>query len=237
MRVMAMLWRRGTGWAQLPMEAGDELVTRRQAAEILGVSARRLSTLVMEGKLWAYQGVPGRSGSAMTFRLSHVTAWGRKAERAARRAAHEKGARERREPVNVWEERGIGPMNPREPSARTEKSYGEFYSSRQAAMRLGIRVGTLKELRKRGRLQGYTRRKKGAELEPMQETRGHTWWFYRKADVEELLADPGYREMRRRYRARIQAAIPSDVELERQFEACAAIARENARRREREDWG
>jgi phage terminase Nu1 subunit (DNA packaging protein) len=224
-------------WAELPMEPGDELVTRNRAAELLRVSPRRVSTLVMEGKLWGYQGVPGRNGSQMHFRVSHLISHAGREERAGRRAANEKGIRERREPVNAWEARGIGPMNPREPSARTEHNYGEFYTSRQAAMRLGIRVGTLKELRKRGRLQGYTRRKKNAELEPMSETRGRTWWFYRKDDVEELLADPGYREMKRRYRARMQATIPTDEELERQLEECVAIARENARRRERIEYG
>jgi hypothetical protein len=221
-------------WAAEPLAEGDELITRQQAAEVLGVSPRRVSMLVTQGRLWAEQEIPGRSGSRMWFRLSHVTAYWNRPERIEHRRRHDKGVRDLHEPVSLWEERGIGPLNPREQSARTLKDYGEFYTSRQVAILLGIGVGTLKELRKRGRLQGYTRERKNGPLEPAKSTRGRTWWFYRKADVDALLADPIYCEMTRRYRKRIEAAIPNDADIMAILDAGVATARENARRRERE---
>src|SRR5688500_9055052 len=89
--------------------------------------------------------------------------------------------------------------------AANPERFGEYYTTRQVAILLGVNPSRVRELRLTNRLQGYQRpvrnkiiRRKGS-TEHKEPSTGHRWWFFKKTDVDNLLLDTTYTHHRRGY--------------------------------------
>ncbi len=225
-------------WAQLPMDPDDQLVSTQEAATLMGVSPRRICVLITQGRLWGYQRLPGVMGSPIYLRLSHVTAYVNRKDHVRRREAYEKSRIAPSGIAKGWEEMGIPDVDRRESSAHTVRDYGDYYTARQAGKVLGIGIQGVRSLRERGRLVGYLKAPGKRVKEPAREARGSAWWFYRKEEVDALSLDASYCKHQNAYKRGVANSVPSGEDLERQLDACHAVARENARRRARQgvEW-
>jgi hypothetical protein len=193
-----LLW----GWHRARIEAppGDRLISRAEAAFLLDIAPHRISVLVSQGKLHSWQTHPGRPGCRLWLSERQVIRYRDDPERLRRRDAALRGRgdaatswRDVEEAwpgrVDAWQEwKGLAGRAP-----GRERDHGEFFSTRQAAEALGVTKGTVGKLRKRGRLPGH-------HMKPTSGRTGVQWWFYRKDDVYDLLADRTYLDGRRRYR-------------------------------------
>lgn len=181
---------------------GDRLISRREAAGMLGVCEPRVSVLVAEGRLFGWQSLPGKPGCRLWLSERQVLRYRDDRERATRRARQRGGnslqiasgelpnANWPEGWTNGWlwkRDHGLDEYE------GEERDHGEFYSTKQAAQALGVTRGAVGKLRKRGRLQGYrAKTSRGPSV--------HQWWFYRKDEVEGLLADHVYQDGRARCR-------------------------------------
>jgi hypothetical protein len=206
-------------------------MTAREAAETLEVTPDRVGELVETGMLPAYQRRPGKRGSRLWLPSYYVMALAERPEHLERReryAAGAEGAASRLVPE--WEEKDLSAYDPYQPSPLTEHDYGEFYTARQAALLLGITVGSVRRLRKRGRLTGYHRKRyphRDRYRGPIY-TVGRQWWFFRKEEVRALMADPAYR---RRRQIQAESRTVEAREIEAWFERTQGRRGEGARGR------
>lgn len=72
-----------------------------------------------------------------------------------------------------------------------KRNHGEYYSTRQVANLLGVAKPTVLCLMRRGRLTGHRVNKKPTAYRP--------WWFFKRSDVDALLADPQYNRNHKRW--------------------------------------
>src|SRR5439155_6727080 len=116
------------------------LITTAQAAAMLGVTPRTVLIYVLSGRLFAWQKEIGKCGCRVYFSQDQVMRYAddpRRLERRARwdRYVEAKETGELGETAMVsWERFGIEPQSLREPSAYTERNYGEYYTQRQVAL-------------------------------------------------------------------------------------------------------
>lgn len=80
----------------------------------------------------------------------------------------------------------LEPKHWRSSSRHLDKDRGEFFTTRQAALALGVSPKAVASLRIRGRLPAFRRPRE------KRTGNGNQWWFYRKDDVYNLLADGEY---------------------------------------------
>jgi excisionase family DNA binding protein len=161
-------------------------MTTKEAAFYLEVGTERVAELARRGLLPCRQARPGRKGRPLWFRADQLAAYRYRKDRLTRRERWQKGRERARKPEEPgWEphDKGvyIAPYNPADPSPLTERSYGEFYTVRQAAQKLGVSPGLVRRCVKSGRLPGWkkpeTKHHKG----------GARWWFIRKEDLHEYM--------------------------------------------------
>lgn len=90
------------------------------------------------------------------------------------------------------EDWGIEPHDPRGESRATRKNHGDYLTTKQTALALGVAPSSVRNLMLRGRLQGHQLRPKkpGSAKNP--------YWFFKRQDVDNLLADPAYRRNSKR---------------------------------------
>jgi hypothetical protein len=209
LKISVELWRHDlrhpTYFTELVPGKGDRLITRREAARILGCSEPRVSEMVIRGYLFGYKEYPGKPGCPLFLserQIERVASDPDRLERKARRVKNRQdedveetpGARSSR----LWRrDNGI----PRDPGT-DRKDHGDFYSTGQAAETLRISRTALSRLRKRGKLRGYRHPIKIGRLEDRR------WWFYRKEDIDKLAADPEYIRLRDRGKACSPAPEP-----------------------------
>jgi hypothetical protein len=178
----------------------DILVTRAEAANMLGISAKMVGNLVRKGRLFGWQEEPGKPHSPLFLSGNQVVRYRDDPDRQKRSAA---AKRERRPPSplgqetngELWlEENGMADGIRLASKSNMDRQHGDFLNTQQAAKLLGITPKSLCNLRARGRIAGYQRprikRDKG----------GHKWWFYRREDVDRLLLDREYKRNRDRGR-------------------------------------
>jgi predicted XRE-type DNA-binding protein len=178
----------------------DLLITPVEAARMLGVSQPLISNLVRRGRLFGWQEHPGKQGSRLWLSGNQVQRYANDPERLKRREAHKRGQREpsptgQETNDEIWrEDVGLADGVQFSLKSTVQRDYGEFFNTRQAAKALGVSKGAVGALRERGRLSGYQkpRNKKDGG--------GTKWWFYRKDDVYNLLADGEYLRNRNRGR-------------------------------------
>ena len=181
---------------------GDRLITRKEAAEILGVHPVRVSAMVKRGQLFGWQEDIGKQGSRLwlserqvnrvgctEFRLEAKRRWAESDRRL------NSGEVERSQ-VRKWEAQGISEYRWTDEGGTRERNHGEYYNTRQAALLLGVSVQRVAQLRKQRRLSGYQR--------PLGKNRyeRRRWWFYLKEEVHRLRDDPEYRRRQKAYRER-----------------------------------
>lgn len=180
-------------------ELGDRpRITAEQAAARLGISRRRLSFIVGEGRLTVWQKHPNRRGSRLYFSPNVVYGYGHCRDRLLRREAALKGieASKHRERAphpepSQWEQ-----MNDLiyEPDACLGIDHGEFYTVRQAAEVLKVLPGTVRYQIRLGVLTGHrTPRSAGDRYNRRR------WWFLKKEDVHDLAASSDHQKRRRAY--------------------------------------
>jgi hypothetical protein len=186
---------------------GDRLISRAEAAEWLGVGTNKISNLVIEGRLFGWQTDPGKSGVRLWLSARQVFRYANDPVRLRRRQAALLGRRraaanEAGEVADIYDEWpplyprtesearmmdwGLEPKPWTAPSTFTTRDYGEFFTLRQTAMTMGVTPSAVKRLRRRGRLRGYQRPRE------KRSGGGNKWWFFRKDDVYDLLADGTY---------------------------------------------
>jgi hypothetical protein len=170
----------------------DELIPTVEAARILNVRPLRIYSLVSKGILFGWQKEPGKSGCRLWLSLNQVCRYAQKPERRKCRAAWEKQRRDGKGTLIDWEEHGIDEYYRRLPSKSTKRDRGELFTTRQAAIVMKIGPQTVRMLRERGRLQGFRKpAPKGKAISK------RAWWFFKKDEVYNLLADKNYRRDRK----------------------------------------
>jgi hypothetical protein len=178
---------------ELVAPPGDELIPSREAARILGIHKQRVGAMVTEGKLFGWQKEPGKSGSRLWLSLNQVCRYAQRPERLKCRAAWEKRRMDGRGTLNGWEDLGIDEHYLRLPSKSTKRDFGEFFTTRQAAIVMKVGPQCVRALRERGRLPGYRK-----PIPDGKYASKRAWWFFRKDDVYNLLADRDYRRNRKK---------------------------------------
>jgi hypothetical protein len=183
----------GSRRVKMELNEFDGWLTVREAAQLLGVNTRSISFLCNTGKLPCHQKQPGVSGSRLYVPHHHVLRLKERLAESKGRAAYEKGLRrDASQAVYIdKEEFGIFDVPDRGWSKACERDHGEYYSTRQAANVLGVRPNSVRLLMRRGRLTGHRINKKRRSSRP--------WWFFKKADVDALLADSEYNRNHRRW--------------------------------------
>ena len=180
---------------------------------MLGVAQPAISNLVRRGRLFGWQEVPGRQGSRLWLSGNQVQRYAADPDRLKRREAHKRGPREpspmgEETSDELWRaEVGLAVGVQFSLKSTLEREYGEFFNTRQAARALGVSKGAVGALRERGRLSGYQKprtKKDGG---------GRKWWFYRKVDVDTLLADGEYLRNRNRGRRAKFVSLGPEVPL------------------------
>jgi len=188
--------------SRIEAPAGDRLISRSEAAGILGVAPARVSVLVAEGRLFGWQEHPGKPGCPLWLSEAQVWRYAHSADRLRRRRSQrgepqelppeeERAMEIRAEAREMWRtEHGLGAADRDGNGPAMHRVHGEFVTTRQAALLLGIGPGSVGSLRRRGRLQGHQRpvqrRRTSRGMEP---GAGNRWWFYRREDVEALAAE------------------------------------------------
>lgn len=199
-------WREGSTLKPLirsKIEAppGDPLISRSEAAWLLGVTPARVSVLVGKGRLFGWQRFPGKHGCPLwlserqVLRLSQDSGWQRghacaKGERPGRLDDWPAGLQTPME--EFMDGHRLAPVVFAEEGPATQRDRGEFFTTRQVGQLLGISQGSVQSLRLTRRLRGYQRRRVPGDGV------GKKWWFYRKDDVYALLADSEYRKRHER---------------------------------------
>ncbi len=173
---------------------GDHLITRSEAAEMLGIAPVDVSKLVSRGRLFGWQKQPGQRGSCVWLSKRQVIRYADDPDRIRRSRAWREGKRSgapiRTNPPEWAVECGLVNEDGMRKQPTSERDYGVFFSTRQTAKLLGISTAAVAQLRHRCRLTGH----RAKHANPR--SRG-AWWFYRKDDVYDLLADPKYRRAHR----------------------------------------
>lgn len=179
-----------------PMELHefDGWLTAQEAANMLGVTVHRIGRMCDQGLLPCRQQHPGKQGSKLYVPHHHVLRLAERPDYKLRKERFEKS----RATTAAWvemEEWGIEEHDPRGESKSTRINHGDYLSTRQVALLLGVCQPTVHKLRVRGRLQGHHLHKKkpGTSKNP--------YWFYKRSDVDALLADPQYRRYSRNGKA------------------------------------
>ena len=190
---------------------GDRLITRKEAAGILGVSVGRVQDLNEMGILFAWQKEIGKHGSRVYLSENQVRRYSEHPERLKHRRIWERGGFTIM--TTGWEEQDLQPIHLRERTPAVEKDHGEFYTTRQAALVLGVCVAQVGLMRKRMRLNGYRLALKNGQMATRK------WWFYRKEDVHSLKHDPEHVRARERY---LRAQTP-EARAERELKALRAF--------------
>jgi hypothetical protein len=188
--------------------AGEEWITTQEAAGLLNVTPTMVNKYARRGKLTRKLRGQRRGRSRSYFRRSEVEAL------AERRAAWEKGQTEPSEWTGGWEEYDLAPVRRRGPTVLSERNYGEFYTTRQAALLLGVCSQAVHSLRERGMLQGYHKKRQRKWRIPGKvpdDRYNNQWWFYRKEDVHALMQEPEYRKRHARWQ---QSRTPEDWKWE-----------------------
>jgi hypothetical protein len=127
----------------------DGWLTAQEAGRILGVSATRVGRMCDKGMMPCYQEKPGMQGSKLMVPYFQVL---RIAERPERKERHTKWEESRKRSA-AWvehEDWGIEEHDPRGESRATRKSHGEYLSTKQAALMLGVGRQAVDNLRLRG---------------------------------------------------------------------------------------
>ncbi len=177
---------------------GDRLISRREAASILGIQEASLSKLICRGIVFAWQKDPGKRGSRTFFSERQVVRVSQRPERLkyfqTRRMSNDQCSMSNPDNERRWEEKGIvaDPWSAR--SGWAERDHGEYYSTRQVGILLGVCRGTVDSYREGGRLKGYRLPWKVGKYERRR------WWFFKKEDVHALMNDPEYIRNRTKYR-------------------------------------
>jgi hypothetical protein len=173
----------------------DRLITTREAAEILRTSVQAVRWIVRYGYLPCYQKKPNCPGSRMWLRHLHVTNY-------AKRYTKQPTPEPKDELIaGGWEKHDIEPYDLYRPSRHMARDYHPYYSTRQAAMVLGIGAGCIRALRLRGRIKGYRARTKHQirwkRWGVPDDAVGNRWWFFLKEDIHAFQADPQYARRRK----------------------------------------
>ena len=165
---------------------GDYLISIKDAAAILEIGPRCVAHYVESGRLFAWQKNPGRRGSRMYLSMNQVVRYSQNETRLRRRSLRLQGPDQEfiTETERWWwlEEHDMAHASETGHGSKSNKNYGEYYSSQQAMRVLNIGWDALANLRKRGRITAYQRpkaKKDGA---------GNKWWFYKKDEVQVLLS-------------------------------------------------
>lgn len=180
---------------------GDILITRVEAGAMLGISVGNVSRLVSEGRLFGWQAEPGKPGNPLYLSARQVARYREDPDRLKRRAAVNRGRRPPSPPGQetereLWlEEIGLTTALENARKSNAEREHGELFNTRQAAKLLGVSTQAVHGLRQRGRISGYQKANRKCD------GGGNKWWFYRKDDVYNLLADSEYTGQRDRARA------------------------------------
>jgi hypothetical protein len=181
------------------LEPFDGWLTSREAADMLGCHPRHISWLVKRGRLRCYQQKPGVSGSRLYVKHSAVMRMLSSREWRRYRAIHRKRVKFPKRFEEAWEERGLAEYDPRTPNVWTDRDFGEFFTTRQVALMLGVSPKTVLQMRYSGRLQGYQlrRERRWVARVPVAHGEAGKWWYFRKKDVFSLMCDPIYRRHRK----------------------------------------
>ena len=178
----------------------DDLITTAEAAAILGIKAHSVRCLVRRGVLPCYQAEPCKSGVPMKIPAHYVYALNQRPSYVARRDAKLRRDVPAREYTAGWSEHNIAPVRRTGPTIACARDYGDLYTTRQAAVVLGITPLSVRGLHGRGRLHGGSRE---PELDAYKAARGaghrgtgNRWLYFRKAEVHALLRDPEYMKKR-----------------------------------------
>lgn len=178
----------------------DILVTRAEAAQMLGVSVSKISELVAKGRLFGWQTQPGKSGVPLYLSGNQVIRYRDDPDRLKRRAAYNRGPKPpsplgQETEGEIWlENTGLAVARRESIKSNLDRNHGEFLNTRQVAKMLHVTTGAVATLRKRGRLNGYQKPR------TKEDGGGHKWWFYRRKDIDELLLDGEYRRRSARCR-------------------------------------
>jgi excisionase family DNA binding protein len=174
-------------------------ITPAEAAALLGVNHRLITEYCDRGLLPCYQEKPGVMGSRLYVPHNHVIQMLRRKEQATAQRAmpespafHVDGIAHRRHN----EQLDIDEFPERGESKVCKRNHGEYYSTRQVANLLGVSKPTVLCLMRRGRLTGHRLNKKPTAYRP--------WWFFKRADVDALLADPQYNRNHKRWLATVR---------------------------------
>ena len=177
---------------------GDRLISRREAASILGIQEASLSNLIRRGIVFAWQKDPGKRGSRTFFSEHQLMRVSQRPERVKyfqkRRLSNDQCPMSNPDNERRWEDKGIVAAAWAVRSGWAERDHGEYYSTRQVGILLGVCRGTVESYREGGRLKGYRLPAKVGKYERRR------WWFYKKEAVHALMNDPEYLRNRAKYR-------------------------------------
>ena len=173
-------WQKTGQW---PVEAlpetppeGMRLLTCREAGEMLGVAADTIQAHIRNGRLRAYRGGKGTKVGRYLLPLDELERFRDSPVQRERLAAYERG-------------RGTEPTAPLHGEAA--EAAGEWLSTQGTANRLGITLASVGRLRRSGQLRGHRLRN------GKQKAQG---CYYRRENVEALLASADYRRRRDAWR-------------------------------------
>jgi hypothetical protein len=173
-----------------PMELQefDYWITTAEAAQILGITAYQVTHMCDRGLLPCKQTRPGVRGSRIHVPHCAVFRLSQREDYLVRKKLWADSRRTSSTKAGGNEEWNLEPIDPSRPSKATDRNHGDYVTARQAALLLGVSIAAVKNLRERGRLPGI-------HLHPKRKgTAKNPWWFFRRADVDNLLADPEYRK-------------------------------------------
>jgi hypothetical protein len=177
-----------------------ELMTTEEAAAVLGVVRNTVQGLVARGVLPAYQADPCKRGCPLKLPAFYVYRLAERPAYRARRAAFARSAPAGRAQTSGWADKDIQSVPKSGPTRSCDRDYGEFYTTRQAAVVLGVSPRTVYGLHRKGRLEGGSRTPElDAYLNALGAPRrsaGNRWLFFRKQDVHRLKNDPSYQKRR-----------------------------------------
>jgi hypothetical protein len=193
---------------RLEAPPGGRLLSRQEAAYFLCVPVQRISWLVGRGRLFGWQEHPGKHGCPLYVSERQFVRYASSEERLKRRAARPGSGRHAPSPLgqetehDIWlEDNGMAEGVLLSVRSNLDRQHGEFLNTVQAAALLGVSRCAVTGLRKRGRLTGYQRKR------VKRDGGGPKWWFYRRADVDELPANRDYLSRRARGRAAMQTYL------------------------------
>ncbi len=196
----SLAWGDRTGVPDL--QPDDELITTKQAADILGITTGAVRNLVRRGLTPAWQRQPGRTGSVLKLSLHYVERLLQRPEYQLKRERFDKGRHsEPREFTPGWEEFDIEPSPIRGHTEASMRDRGLFITVRQAADILALSPRQVRHLISSGRLKAErrTRRRRRNAVGEFELGAGSRWWFIRKKDLDALMADPQYIKRHRRW--------------------------------------